>query len=50
MADAKLTIKVSSDVKGAAEQLKALGFSVENIQKKTEGVNAKAKAMESNTT
>ena len=46
MADAKLTIKVSSDVKGAAEQLKALGFSVENIQKKTEGVNAKAKAMD----
>lgn len=46
MADAKLTIKVSSDVKGAAEQLKALGFSVENIQKKTEGVNTKAKAMD----
>ena len=46
MADAKLTIKVSSDVKGAAEQLKALGFSVENIQKKPEGVNAKAKAMD----
>ena len=46
MADAKLTIKVSSNVKGAAEQLKALGFSVENIQKKTEGVNAKAKAMD----
>ncbi len=46
MADAKLTIKVSSDVKGAAEQLKALGFSIENIQKKTEGVNAKAKAMD----
>lgn len=46
MADTKLTIKVSSDVKGAAEQLKALGFSVENIQKKTEGVNTKAKAMD----
>ena len=44
MADAKLTIKVSSDVKGAAEQLKALGFSVEHTQNKTEGVNTKAKA------
>lgn len=46
MSNAKLTIKVGADVKGAAEQLKALGYNVENIQKKTEGVNIKAKAMD----
>lgn len=42
MADAKLTIKCTADVKKAAEQLKALGYNIEDVKKSTDKANNSA--------
>ena len=42
MADAKITIKCSADVKKASEQLKALGYNIEDVKKTTDKANESA--------
>lgn len=42
MADAKLTIKVGADVKKAAEELKALGYNIQDVKKETDKANNSA--------
>ncbi len=44
MAETKLTIKVGADIKTASQQLKALGFNVENIQSKTQQASKASEA------
>ena len=42
MADAKLTIAVSADVKKAAQQLKSLGYNIQDVKKDTDKANSSA--------
>ena len=42
MADAKLTITVSADVKKAAQQLKSLGYNIQDVKKDTDKANSSA--------
>lgn len=42
MADAKLTITVSADVKKAAQQLKSLGYNIQDVKKDTDKANESA--------
>lgn len=44
MAETKLTIKVGADIKTASQQLKALGYNVENIQTKTQQASKASQA------
>lgn len=44
MAETKLTIKVGADIKTASQQLKALGYNVENIQSKTQQASKASEA------